>query len=417
MYNLETMEKTLPNGLQVLLIRKKDFAQSLFLLGAPCGGLNIVEAKNGERFVNPSGCAHFLEHQMFRLNGKDVTGQLAALGASTNAGTSYTETVYYFSTTGDPIPPLKILIDFVQTLDITEESMDKEKGIILSEYYMYDRQPESALFKELFRSLYHTHGLRIDILGTPEDIENMTVENLRTFYEANYDPSRLVLIGITGHELAPIMEAIEKQEAAYPSINHSAPVRVLEEDHSTVERAFFETRMDITVPMAAIGFKLDPVEDIEESLKDDLIVSLWLDSIFTSMNPDYQTWLDEHLITAMAGAEEDFTEDHAYVLFYAQTEKPEAFFELVRELVKKPRTIDPEAFRALKIQYLARSLRMLDQFESLGMDVIHSRFDHYDYEKSQEMVRTLSLEECEQFLNRLDFDREAAVIVRPRTEA
>lgn len=47
--------------------------------------------------------------------------------AQTNAFTSYTETAYYFQTTSDIEKPLALLLDFVENLDIDQQSVEKEK--------------------------------------------------------------------------------------------------------------------------------------------------------------------------------------------------------------------------------------------------------------------------------------------------
>ena len=179
---MNRIEKTLPNGTRVVLIRKPGFSRSLFLAGFGTGGLYLQGNTAEGRRCFRSGAAHFLEHQMFRLNGRDVTDDMAAMQAGTNAYTAFEETAYYFSTTADPLPPLGLLLDFVQTLDITEASVEKEKGIILSEYDMYDQNPESRLLQETMNSLYHVYPLNTDILGTPQDIRDMSTEDLAVFY-------------------------------------------------------------------------------------------------------------------------------------------------------------------------------------------------------------------------------------------
>lgn len=77
--------------------------------------------------------------------------------AQTNAFTSYTETAYYFQTTSDIEKPLALLLDFVENLDIDQQSVEKEKGIILSEYNMYEQNPEQRLLMNTWRALYHKH--------------------------------------------------------------------------------------------------------------------------------------------------------------------------------------------------------------------------------------------------------------------
>ena len=71
--------------------------------------------------------------------------------AQTNAFTSYTETAYYFQTTSDIEKPLALLLDFVENLDIDQQSVEKEKESILSEYNMYEQNPEQRLLMNTWR--------------------------------------------------------------------------------------------------------------------------------------------------------------------------------------------------------------------------------------------------------------------------
>ena len=88
-YKLNCTEKTLSNGMHVILVHKPDYNRSLFMLSTQAGGFDLKQRVAGNVKVHPSGCAHFLEHQMFRLNGQDVTDEFAAMGAQTNAFTSF----------------------------------------------------------------------------------------------------------------------------------------------------------------------------------------------------------------------------------------------------------------------------------------------------------------------------------------
>ena len=89
-YNLDIKKETLSNGLQVILVHKPDYQKSLFLLGAKVGGFDIDQRVDGQVIRHKSGIAHYLEHQMFYLDGEDVSDLFANLQCSTNAYTSYT---------------------------------------------------------------------------------------------------------------------------------------------------------------------------------------------------------------------------------------------------------------------------------------------------------------------------------------
>ena len=116
---------------------------------------------------------------MFELPGdRDVTAEFAALGASANAFTSYDMTAYYFTCTQNFEAALRLLLEFVSTPDFTQESVDKERGIIDQEIGMNEDSPDSALFELLAAGMYRVHPVRVPILGTQETIREITPEIL-----------------------------------------------------------------------------------------------------------------------------------------------------------------------------------------------------------------------------------------------
>lgn len=411
-YNLDLTKETLPNGLQVLLVHKPDYQRSLFLLGAKVGGFDIDQNVDGTLVHHKSGLAHYLEHQMFYLDGEDVSELFAGLQCSTNAYTSYTETAFYFSTTADVKQPLKLLFDFVENLDVTDKTIEKEKGIILSEYDMYQQSPEQRLFKETLISLYKNHPMKVDVLGSKEDIQNMGMEDLKQFYELNYDPSKLCLVGITGKDTNEIMDWIKECQKDVKSKCDKEISRVFKEEPIEVNRKEFVDTMDISQPFVCVGFKMKPCSNVIESLEKDFAVNMWLDSLMGPLNPKFQEWLDQRIFTQFVGAEADFTTDHSYVLFYAQTTNPEAFIELVKEQVKK-KTVSNENYQSLRAQAVANNLRGLNHFDGLANDLLRSHFENFDYMDSLERIQKMSLEKVLSNLEDLDFSNVCVTKILP----
>lgn len=411
-YNLDLTKETLPNSLQVLLVHKPDYQRSLFLLGAKVGGFDIDQNVDGTLVHHKSGLAHYLEHQMFYLDGEDVSELFAGLQCSTNAYTSYTETAFYFSTTADVKQPLKLLFDFVENLDVTDKTIEKEKGIILSEYDMYQQSPEQRLFKETLISLYKNHPMKVDVLGSKEDIQNMGMEDLKQFYELNYDPSKLCLVGITGKDTNEIMDWIKDCQKDVKSKCDKDISRVFEFEPNEVNRKEFVDTMDISQPFVCVGFKMKPCSNVIESIEKDFAVNMWLDSLMGPLNPKFQEWLDQRIFTQFVGAEADFTTDHSYVLFYAQTTNPEAFIELVKEQVKK-KTVSNEDYQSLRAQAVANNLRGLNHFDGLANDLLRSHFENFDYMDSLDRIQKMSLEKVLSNLEDLDFSNVCVTKILP----
>lgn len=406
----------LKNGLKVILIQKEEFSKSLFMMGIPAGGTNQIDLVDGQTIKHRSGCAHFLEHQMFRLNGEDVTYALAQAQAKCNAATSYEDTCYFVYTHGDPFEPLRLLIEFVQTLEITPETVEKEKGIILSEYYQYDQDPESRLQLETFRSLYHFNPLRQDILGTPQDIQEMKVEDLEAFYKTWYDPSQLVLVGISGQDPQTLFSYIEKLEEKFPSrVDHQAK-KYIPVEPSQVARPFFSVHMDIGLTYAGLGVKLTPLtseNSVQEMIKKDYMLNLWLNATFGAFSKDWQNWLDTHLIGASGGCEADIDFQHAYILIYAQTEQPQEYLKTMKQLLEEKPPLKPEVFESLLIQEKASTIRLLDRFEALAHISIDGSFLNYDPIDDLEILDSITLEDLNAYISTLNFSDFSETIVSP----
>ena len=91
--------KTLPNGLEVIVCPKPGFQRKVAYFMTSYGSIHTKFTLDGVRYETPEGVAHYLEHKMFDLPGRDVSEEFAALGANSNAFTSYDSTAYYFSCT------------------------------------------------------------------------------------------------------------------------------------------------------------------------------------------------------------------------------------------------------------------------------------------------------------------------------
>src|SRR5699024_2641133 len=127
-----------------------------------------------EAITVPDGIAHFLEHKLFEKEDRDVFQDFLEKGASPNAFTSFTKTAYLFSTTKKTVANVSTLLDFVQEPYFSDQSVEKEKGIIGQEIRMYDDQPDWQSFMGAIRNMFEEHPVRIDIAGTTDSIAPIT---------------------------------------------------------------------------------------------------------------------------------------------------------------------------------------------------------------------------------------------------
>jgi zinc protease len=120
-------------------------------------------------------------------------------GADLNAYTSFDETVYIL-----PIPTdketmengLTVLEDWASGLLMTEEEIDKERGVVLEEWRLgqgASQRMRDEYFPILFKDSRYAERLPI---GKKEILENFEYETLRSFYEDWYRPNLMAVIAV-----------------------------------------------------------------------------------------------------------------------------------------------------------------------------------------------------------------------------
>src|SRR5699024_3703482 len=137
------LTEKLDNGLSVFLFPRPEMNKTYAIFSADYSSIDqtCIPSKGKYKSTVPEGIEHFLEHKMFEKEDRDVFADFGKQGASANAYTSFTKTAYLFSATTNVEANVETLIDFVQDPYFSEQSVDKEKGIIGQEINMYDDQP------------------------------------------------------------------------------------------------------------------------------------------------------------------------------------------------------------------------------------------------------------------------------------
>ena len=95
-----------------------------------------------------------------------------------------------------------------------DESVEKEKGIIIQELAMYQQMPDSRLFFETFKALFQQHPLKEDIGGTAESVSATTKEQLMICHSRNYHPSKMVLAVVTPLDPMTILNIVKTNQNA-----------------------------------------------------------------------------------------------------------------------------------------------------------------------------------------------------------
>lgn len=402
--------EVLDNGLEVLIFHKPDYLTTSACFGTPYGALNVNELHLGNSYNFNPGIAHFLEHKLFEAEGKDILNQFSYIGSNVNAFTSYKETVYYFSRSDENIEEsLNLLLDFVQDLDITEESVEKEKPIICQELSMYLQNPDSRLINETYKSLYKNYPLKYDIGGDDKTVNKITKEELEKCYAINYHPSNMVVVITTPVNPEKVMSIIKENQTKKEFKLTDRPISNNEDEPLEVVRKKHTFEMDVANDKVCYAIKLNPnFKDNNDARNAEWAMRLYLSAYFTSVNPNYQKWLDEGLINDYFGYEVDFSKEYAYLLFYNESNDEESLKTLIDEELKKD-LLNSDLLEQLKRRTLGGSFRVFNDVESFTSGFIRNYLSGVDYFKEIDNLMNLDLKQIKDIYNSFDYSNYSLV--------
>ena len=209
--------KKLSNGITVIL-EEMDYLRSVSLgVWVRVGSANETKENNG--------IAHVIEHMLFKgtknRSAKKIADDCAMLGGNLNAYTSKECTSYYITTLDYHInSAIELLSDMICNSLITEEDLEKEKGVIVEEIDMYDDSPDDLVHELLQKEVWKNHPLGFIISGTKKNVEAFTRSDVLEFMKRYYVAENMV-ISIAGHfEEDNVLNALEQYFGEISNENH-----------------------------------------------------------------------------------------------------------------------------------------------------------------------------------------------------
>ena len=412
-------KKQLSNGLTLMVDRRAGFTRKLAYFVTDFGAIHTEFELEGRKISVPAGIAHFLEHKMFDLPGdRDVSAELAALGAGTNAFTSYDVTAYYISCTENFEPALKLLLEFVSTPYFTEESVQKEIGIIDQEIGMHLDNPDSRVFENLALGLYEQHPIRVPILGSSESIRKITPELLHDCHRAFYTPGNMILCVVGDVDPERVAEIATEMLGSEPR-----PVgKKLRNWEETMERAVEaqQLQMEVAMPMFNLGFKCEFPGSGEAAIRQEMIGDLAAEALFGESSELYLRLYEDGLIDSSFGGGFETIDGMAMLLCSGDSDDPEAVRAAVLQQAEKiaQTGVSEEDFRRMKRSAFGRRVRDLDSFDSTCFRLCAYEMSGYNYFDFPALYERIEKEEIQEFLRRVvRAERCSLSVINPLEEA
>ena len=252
---LNIEQYSLENGLRVVLNHDPAIPVVAVAVYYDVGSRNEREGR--------TGFAHLFEHMMFQGSENVKKAEhfqfIMKAGGTMNGTTSSERTNYFECLPANQLPlALWLESDRMRTLAVTQENLDNQRDAVKEEKRLrYDNQPYGQIFDLINSMVYKNFANAHSTIGSMEDLDDATVEDVQEFFRVYYAPNNAVLVISGAFEKEMTKQLVEKyfgsipKQPLPPSLDVSEPREVAET---------YKVYEDKLAPFPAflIGWKIPP---------------------------------------------------------------------------------------------------------------------------------------------------------------
>lgn len=362
-------DRTLKNGLRVLTVVDK---------ASPTVAINVwyhVGSKDDPD--KRSGFAHLFEHIMFKST-KNMKSEMMDrltedVGGQNNAFTQDDVTVYFETV---PSNYLETLLwaeaERLASLTVDESSFVSERAVVQEEFRQSVLAPPyGKFFYVMSEKSFNAHPYKRSTIGSIEDLQAATVENVQKFHSTFYRPDNATLIIVGDFDQKQLDGWVDKYFASIAKPATALPRVDIKEPARTAEKRFTEYGANVPLPGVGITYLVPSQKSADAAALTmaDVILSQGRSSRL------YQSLVYQQQVAQSANANADLKEDAG--LFYltaivAAGKKPEDAENALKAEVKRLQDTPVSAaeLEKAKNQLIAGQLRQretnLGKSQSLG---------------------------------------------------
>lgn len=408
-----TFTTTLSNGLNIYICKKKGFSKKIGMFGTKYGSVvnDFIDITTGKRTKVPDGIAHFLEHKLFEKEGANALDLFSKMGVSSNAYTSFDQTVYFFETSEKFEESIAMLVKLIKEPYFTDENVQKEQGIIGQEISMYDDDPNFMVYFNTLRAMYKKNPVRIDIAGTIESISHITKELLYTCYNTFYSPQNMFFLVVGDVDVDETIDIIEKNIKKYENkdIPNVKITKYHEEEPKEIAQKEITQKMDIYMPQLCIGYKLDLV-DGKDIVKNECIVSIISDMYFSKQSDFFEEEYNSGKVNESIDMAYEGSDSFSHVIISTtSTNIDEVEKDILNYISKiKNEPIDEELFEIVKRKKIGEAILTSDSLTVSYRRIIDSILNDTDVYLDIEVLKNIKADDIKAFLNLLSDENQVS---------
>ena len=363
----------------------------------------------------PNGIAHFLEHVKFNIDEETTAhDEFYKLGGDANAFTTFDYTSYIVFATNNKKENLEELLNFVYNPFFTKKCISKEKGIIVEEANMGLDDPYSIVF---FHSLLNTlqkSKYRNTITGTPDDVNSITLEDVKLVYDAFYHPENMFLT-LTGnfnpYEMASLVEDNLSKKKFGKYLN---PMIIKENEPKKVTTKYKEEYINVTYPRLKFSIKMDMSRFKNYSSLELKILTSLLFNINFGATSDFKDELMEKGLIQNMNVTCDVYDDTFVVTINVTSNFKEEIIKKVKEKLENL-SISELDFKRKKNATIATLILDYEDLENVSYRIQDDVLNNGGIVTNlKEILEDETIDDLKNIINLLDFDNISINVFLPK---
>lgn len=250
--SLDIKERTLKNGLKIYSVQDNSSPTVAVQMWYNVGSKNDPEGRNG--------FAHLFEHLMFKSTKNMKSEQMDRLtedvGGNNNASTNDDVTNYF-----EVIPSnyLETLLwaeaERLSNLNVDDPNFKSERAVVEEEFRQsVTAQPYGQFYEYIQRLSFTTHPYKRTTIGTIEDLETATLDDVIKFHSTYYRPDNANLIVVGDFEQKQLDDWVDKYFNRIEKPSSEIPRVTAVEPDRTKEIRYEETVPNVPLPAVAITY-------------------------------------------------------------------------------------------------------------------------------------------------------------------
>lgn len=385
MKKLDVTTRDYKSGFRAKVIRRPLFAQKFMGIIVDFGGSDPQKLCGG---------AHFLEHKLFTKKDGDISQRFEELGASTNAFTTYNETMFYASFTEHWRQVLPLIFELVGTTHFTKSNVAKESKIIAQELAMYQDDPNWQVNYELMQMMFPKTSLAEDLTGTKSSLKKMTPEILQEIYDNNYVSCRMEFVacgGFSENQTKEVLREVGKLESKYLISKKVAPKKLSivnsQKEHNKIIAS------DLITSRVGIGIKLPDFKKVGlRNSTAQSIFEMMLQAKLGVTSPWFEKMQKQGILNSPMELQVSYTTAGNFATIIGASSKPDLFLKNIKsQLLEVP--VTEESFVFQKKEALAQTIREFDDLSTIAIEEAEYGLENDNFNSAAQAIQSLSFNE------------------------